>query len=144
MKSHPKSNFENRSEYLTSSKPIMEENKTAIPLVFITTYTPHIRKEELRAKIDKHWHKIENHRELSKLFPKPPIMAYKRAQSLADTVISSNLPAVETTTVIKQKPTLNSAQSHGTAPASPTHQMPIKLDNNDKEFIQCLVELSNE
>ena len=45
----------------------MEENKTSIPLVFITTYTPHIRKEELRAKIVKHWHKIENHRELSKL-----------------------------------------------------------------------------
>ena len=80
--------FENRSVNLTSSKPVMEENKTSIPLVFITTYTPHIRKEELRAKIVKHWHKIENHRELSKLFPKPPIMAYKRAQNLKDTVIS--------------------------------------------------------
>ena len=51
----------------------MEENKPSIPLIFITTYTPHIRKEELRANIVKYWHKIENHRELSKLFPKPGI-----------------------------------------------------------------------
>ena len=89
----------------------MEENKTSIPLVFITTNTPYIRREELRAKIVKHWHKIEKHCELSKLFPKSPIMAYKRAQNLADTVISSKLPAVETPTVIKQKPPLNPARS---------------------------------
>ena len=136
--------FENRNEYLTSSKPAKEENKKSIPLVFITTYTPHIRKEELRAKIVKHWHKIENHRELSKLFPKPPIMAYKRARNLADTVISSKLPAVETPAVIKQRPPPKSSLSHGTAPASPTQQMPLTLDNNDRELLQCLVELANE
>lgn len=64
------------------------------PLVFVSTYHPSIK--DLSRKIKKHWSIIERDPECSKLFPKPPLTAYRRAPNLKDLLIQSKLPPLKT------------------------------------------------
>ena len=72
---------ENRAKYLQTSMKDKHDKKVNPPLVMVTTYTPHTRK---------HWNKIESNKALNKLFPNPPLLAYKRAKNLADLIVRSN------------------------------------------------------
>ncbi|PIK37099.1 hypothetical protein BSL78_26069 [Apostichopus japonicus] len=82
--------FENRRQYLTTNPKQKEP-----PLVFKLTYTPHIKTTHLKKALLKHWHLISQHAELSKLFPKEPILAYKRAQNLKDLLVNSRFRSNE-------------------------------------------------
>ena len=62
----------------------------------VTTYTPHTRKHDLKSALLKHWNKIESNQTLNKLFPNPPLLAFKRARNLADLIVNSKLPKIET------------------------------------------------
>ena len=60
-----------------------------IPLVLSTKYNPAIR--NLGKIIRKHWHLIDQNAECNKLFPKIPIIGYKRNKNLADYLTTSSL-----------------------------------------------------
>ena len=63
-----------------------EEN---VPLVFKTTFTPHIKTKELKETLLRHWHLISDDPNLCQIFPKPPVLAYKRARNLKDYLVKS-------------------------------------------------------
>ena len=59
------------------------------PLVLSTKFNPCFK--QLGRIIRKHWHIIEKDETAKKLFPKPPIIAYKKHQSLKDVLTSAKL-----------------------------------------------------
>ena len=65
---------------------LREEN---VPLVFKTTFTPHIKTKELKETLLRHWHLISDDPNLCQIFPKPPVLAYKRARNLKDYLVKS-------------------------------------------------------
>ena len=105
-------NFDNRASLLTP-KP----KPSNPPLVFKLLYTPHIKTKDLKTCLIKHWQFIEQHPTLSKIFPKPPLIAYKRASNLSDSLIRASFTS-ETSTK--------------------------KLDCPDASLIEILVELMHE
>ena len=77
-------NHELRAQY------IMNKPKcNLLPLVFLITYTPHVRTCHFKAALLKHWHLITEHPVLSKVFPEKPIIAYQRAKNLKDHLVKS-------------------------------------------------------
>ena len=78
-------NFEERISHL-SPKP----KDSSPPLVFKFMYSPHIKTKDLKRCLLKHWHYITEHPTLKNLFPKPPLIAYKRATNLSDSLIRAN------------------------------------------------------
>lgn len=59
------------------------------PLVFATKYNPCFR--QLGKILRKHWHYIENNTDTKSLFPRPPIIAFKKHNSLKDLLTSAKL-----------------------------------------------------
>lgn len=74
---------------------VMDKPKcNKLPLVIKITYTPHIRTCHLKEALLKHWHLIEDHPELSKVFLDKPIIAYKRARNIKDYLVKSKFPSI--------------------------------------------------
>ena len=59
------------------------------PLVLATKFNPSFN--GLNKAIKKHWHLIEQNDSTKTMFPKPPIIAYKRHKNLKDLLTSSKL-----------------------------------------------------
>ncbi|KAJ8024865.1 hypothetical protein HOLleu_34899 [Holothuria leucospilota] len=66
--------------------------ETAPPLVFKTTYTPHIKTCHLKQALTKHWNLIASDKQLSRLFPDYPTIAYKGVSNLKDLLVKSRFP----------------------------------------------------
>ena len=58
------------------------KGKTVLP--FVMTCHPDLPK--VRESVNKHWSFIESSKDLSRVFPEQPIMAYRRPKSLRDLV----------------------------------------------------------
>lgn len=65
------------------------KNKMAPPLVLATRYNPVFKK--LGKCIRKHWNIINENTEVHELFPRPPIIAYKRHKNLREYLTSAKL-----------------------------------------------------
>lgn len=66
------------------------KNKRAMPpLVLATKFNPSFN--GLNKAIKKHWHLIEQNDSTKTMFPKPPIIAYKRHKNFKDLLTSSKL-----------------------------------------------------
>ncbi|XP_072046859.1 uncharacterized protein [Amphiura filiformis] len=83
-------NFEDRHLFL-EEKPKSRE----IPLVFKTKYAPHFAGKRIKQAIQKHWNIISNNQKLKIIFPKPPMIAYSRAENLRDSLVKAKLPSPE-------------------------------------------------
>lgn len=83
--------FDNISETINHAdraSALVPKTKTVkTPLVFKFEYTPNIKTKDLKNALTRAWDKIENHPTLSKIYPKPPLLAYKRAKNLSDSLI---------------------------------------------------------
>ena len=66
-----------------------KNKKTAPPLVFATRYNPVFK--NLGRCIRKHWHLIEKDTSTKNLFPRPPIIAYRRHKNLKEYLTSAKL-----------------------------------------------------
>lgn len=75
-----------RSNTLSYNK---KEMKTAPPLVFATKYNPAIK--NLGKHLRKHWQIIKNDQEANLIFPKVPIIAYRKHKNLGEFLTSSKL-----------------------------------------------------
>ena len=70
----------------------MDGNETkAIPTVFTTTYNPSINHGDLKKAVNKHWHLIQRNPILGKIFPKPPMIAFKKAQNIKEKLVRAKL-----------------------------------------------------
>ena len=78
--------FEHRADLLIP-KPKLRNP----PLIFKFTYTPYIKTKDLKQCLLKHWHFIMEHPVLPKIFPNPPLIAYKRANNLSDSLVRASL-----------------------------------------------------
>ena len=139
--------FENRDDYLESSRK-SETDKNNIPLVLVTTYTPHTRTQDLKAAVMKFWYKIENNPTLHALFPKPPLLAFKRAKNLADILVKSRLPRLDERYDMKQSEPLDTPQESIPPVATPTSDeeaiSKVEWDNRDDDLLRCLLDLLYE
>jgi len=161
--------YQDRDQYLSHSRrnvPNVDGQK-AIPLVLVTTYTPHTRTHDLKSALLENWHIIEEHHTLHKLFPNPPLLAYKRAKNLSDILVSSKLPRTEKRPDIKGQLCLSSnprdvrsrhdikdhkdsSTSTGGTNLRPKELIHLngheyeELDQFDIELIQCLNDMANE
>jgi hypothetical protein len=93
--------YSDRKPYLTSKSTTPDSsnnqphhNRRSTPLVFTTIFDPHTR--NLKIALLKHWHYITNNKFVSNLFPKPPLIAYKRGPNIADRLIRSRLSPLKT------------------------------------------------
>ncbi|XP_072024937.1 uncharacterized protein [Amphiura filiformis] len=140
--------FEDRDTYLNSSKESRPDmNKKNIPLVLVTTYTPYIKTQDLKKVLLNHWHKIEQNPTLNALFPKPPLLAFKRAKNLADTLVKSKLPQLDEPAEINQTALPNTPQEAMPLidrPASSSQISTVDFNANDHALLQCLYELMDE
>lgn len=66
-----------------------KRDKSRKPLVLITKYHKGLTK--LPKLIRKHWHLIEKNEEAKSIFPKPPMIAFKRNKNLAEYLTSAKL-----------------------------------------------------
>jgi hypothetical protein len=95
----------------------------------------------------KHWHKIEHHSVLQVLFPKPPLLAFKRAKNLADILVKSKLPGSFERFKTKESHPRDTHQ--GVHPPSAL-LTPIKdtsvleWTDTDEDHLRCLLDLMNE
>lgn len=135
-------NHKNRDDYVNTSNKLMGA-KTDIPLVLVTTYTPHIRTPDFKSIILKHWHHIQANTELIQLFPNPPLLAYKRAKNIADYIVKSRLPPMVSSVKHRRGPT-NTRLSHKPQCKQWASTSNVYLDKTDLELIDCLVDLMNE
>ena len=140
--------FEDRDKYLNNSKESRPNmNKKNIPLVLVTTYTPYIKTQDLKKVLLNHWHKIEQNPTLNALFPKPPLLAFKRAKNLADTLVKSKLPALDERAEINQTGPPNTPQEAMPLidlPSSSNQISTVDFNAKDHALLQCLYELMNE
>ena len=66
--------------------------KNEIPLVFCTHHFPQRSNAQIKKALIKNWHCIsENKKKLSKIFPYPPILAFRRTQNLEERLIEQRL-----------------------------------------------------
>ena len=111
--------------------------------------SPHTETRDLKSAFLKHWQKISSNEILKKLFPNPPLLAYKRAQNLSDIVVISKLPAIELDECQKNAEELvNTSSSFQPSSKDPNevknNSNEIVLDMNDREMIDILEVLGNE
>lgn len=141
--------FEQRDNYLKTKPPIINgTEKRNIPLVLVTPYTPFIRTQDLKTAVTKHWQKIANNPTLNKLFPQPPLLAFKREKNLADILVKSKLPRLDEP-ALKTKPDTPLDTPREAAPL--TDPLLPKRDNvevewgeNEDDLLRCLIELMHE
>ena len=63
------------------------------PLVFTTTYNPHLR--GYSTALTRSWRYIEENEILKKVFPRKPILAFRRNKYIQDTLVRARLPPRE-------------------------------------------------
>ncbi|XP_069102132.1 uncharacterized protein [Argopecten irradians] len=77
----------------TCRQKLLDSNHTDrhmnVPLVMITKYNPDSRK--IRRIITKHWHLITQSTECSEIFPKPPMVSYRKNKNLSEYLTSSTI-----------------------------------------------------
>ncbi|CAG2241964.1 unnamed protein product [Mytilus edulis] len=66
-----------------------KNKKAAPPLVFATRFNPAFK--GIGRALRKHWHLIEQNRNTKTMFPKPPIIAYKRHKNLKEYLTNSKM-----------------------------------------------------
>ena len=115
-------NHANRSSALLPSSKSKD-----IPLVFKFEYSPNIKTKDLKNALTKCWDTISNHPTLSKIYPKPPLIAYKRAQNLNNALIRAEFISDTTQTI--------SGRDN-------THY--ISDDDDDDDLINILTDLMHE
>lgn len=76
-----------RDLYLEENKN--KRNKKPIPLVFTTTFNPHIR--GFYPALMKNWEIIQKSEYLSKIFTNKPTIAFRRAKNLRDSLVRARL-----------------------------------------------------
>ena len=76
--------FDNRSATL-KLKPKIQ--KRILP--FITTFNP--AAPDIKTIIMENWHIIQSQPKLNSIFPRPPIMSYRKAKSLKDMLVGAEL-----------------------------------------------------
>ena len=111
---------------------------TEIPLVFKTTYYPHIRGKSLRQAILKHWPKIGDDPKLKTIFPKPPMIAFSRTKSLRDSLVVAKLPHLES----EGKTMSDFFKNDISPPCSPTLQMLQELEIESRGFNEDFIIVS--
>ena len=62
------------------------------PLVYSTTYNPAVNHRDLRRALDRHWQHIQSNDKLREIFPNPPLIAYKKAKNIQETIVRAKLP----------------------------------------------------
>ena len=70
-------------------KKVYKENSSNRP-VFVIHYDP--RLPSIPAMVQKHWMTMIQDPRLKEVFPKPPLVAYKRPKNIRDTLIRSKVP----------------------------------------------------
>lgn len=68
---------------------IKQNSKT--PLVFSTTYNPYINHGDLNKAIKNNWSLIQCHETLSRIFPEPPFIAYRKDQNIREKMVRAKL-----------------------------------------------------
>lgn len=63
--------------------------KTNNRIPFVVTYHPAL--QNVSSTIREHWKEFEKHPELNKLFPEPPVMAFRRPKSLRDILVRADI-----------------------------------------------------
>ena len=140
----------NRVDYINKTNEQSKGKYTSIPLVFVTTYTPHIITQDLKNILLNHWDKINSNPDLKKLFPNAPLLAFKRAKNISDILVRSKLPSIEPAASIKGKPTKDApnkspaANKGGSVEETAIINSSVQWNAHDLELINILTELSNE
>lgn len=70
-------------------------NSKAIPLTLVTKYHPSLK--ALSHNLKKHWSLIENDETAKNLFPRPPVIAYKRSRNIGEFIISAKVKNIPPT-----------------------------------------------
>ena len=65
------------------------------PLVFTTTYNPFMGKGHFKNILLRHRPIIQSNPTLAKIFPKPPLVAFKKAQNIREKLIRAKLTLPE-------------------------------------------------
>lgn len=73
-----------------------KEQKKQTPLVFTTTYNPHLR--GFHKAIMKNWEIVKNSELLNKIFPDKPIIAFRRNKNLRDSLVRARLQPIPNAT----------------------------------------------
>ncbi|XP_038051962.1 uncharacterized protein LOC119724781 [Patiria miniata] len=66
-----------------------------LPLVFTTTYNPHVKHMDIKRALSRHWHLISGNPTLKEVFPKPPLVAYKIAENIKKRLVRAKLSHTE-------------------------------------------------
>ena len=66
-----------------------KKQNTQAPLVFTTTYNPHLR--GFRQALLRNWEIINGSDHLKKVLPDKPILAFRRTKNLSDTLVRARL-----------------------------------------------------
>ncbi len=66
------------------------KEKSEVPLTFVTNYNPYY-KRDLNEVLTKHWHYVSSVPNLSNLFLRPPVLAYKRNKNISDSLVRAKL-----------------------------------------------------
>lgn len=70
-----------------------KEHNKQVPLVFTTTYNPHLR--GFYQALMRNWEIIKKSDKLDKLFPQKPIIAFRRGKNLRDTLVRARLQPLQ-------------------------------------------------
>ena len=68
--------------------------ETTNNLIFTTTYSPYIKTKDLKECLLKYWAELEKDETLKFLFPKPPIIAYKRNKNIKDALVKTKFTGI--------------------------------------------------
>ena len=77
---------ENRFSYL-QNKAVIANKK----LLYVTTYSPHIKTSAIKRALTLNWEMIENNQFLRSHFPEKPTIAYRRNPNLKDILVRSKI-----------------------------------------------------
>ena len=113
-------------------------------------YTPRVNHKDVKKAVYKNWHLIQQNQLLSEIFPKPPLVAFRKAKNIRERIIRAKLNIKDTDVPNKQPndnpinsdpneetdPTLNILLSHtgGTNRILSTGVYSLKQTNGYKNF----------
>ncbi len=67
-----------------------QKQKSTTPLVLSTTYNPYINHGDLNKAINKHWSLIQCNNTLSRIFPEPPVIAFRKDLNIRESWLKLN------------------------------------------------------
>ena len=94
-------------------KKVYTENSSNRP-VFVIHYDP--RLPSVPAIVQKHWRTMIQDPRLKEVFPKPPLVAYKRPKNIRDTLIRSKVPPLSNSRPKRQLPGMKKCNKCGACP----------------------------